>query len=54
MQVQLDEEEMDTLNTIINVLLYDDKHTAQLKYYNPETLKHIDSLLQTARENYYD
>lgn len=54
MQVQLDEEEMDTLNTIINVLLYD-KHTAQLKYYyNPETLKHIDSLLQTARENYYD
>lgn len=53
MQVQLDEEEMDTLNTIINVLLYD-KHTALLKYYNPETLKHIDSLLQTARENYYD
>lgn len=54
MQVQLDEEEMDTLNTIINVLLYD-KHTAQLKYYyNPEILKHIDSLLQTARENYYD
>lgn len=53
MQVQLDEEEMDTLNTIINVLLYGE-HTAQLKYYNPETLKHIDSSLQTARENYYD
>lgn len=53
MQVQLDEEEMDTLNAIINVLLYG-KHTAQLKYYNSETLKHIDSLLQTARENYYD
>lgn len=53
MQVQLDEEEMDTLNAIINVLLYG-KHTVQLKYYNPETLKHIDSLLQTARENYYD
>ena len=53
MQVQLDEEEMDTLNAIINVLLYG-KHTAQLKYYNPETLKHIDSLLQAARENYYD
>ena len=52
MQVQLDEEEMDTHNAI-NVLLYG-KHTAQLKYYNPETLKHIDSLLQTARENYYD
>lgn len=53
MQVQLDEEEMDTLNAIINVLMYG-KHTPQLKYYNPETLKHIDSLLQTARENYYD
>ena len=53
MQVQLDEEEMDALNAIINLLLYG-KHTAQAKYYDTETLKHIDSVLQSARENYYD
>ena len=53
MQVQLDEEEIDTLNAIICVLLYGE-HVAQAKYYDTETLKHIDSALQIARENYYD
>lgn len=53
MQVQLDEEEMDTLNAIIYVLLYGE-HVAKAKYYDTETLKHIDSVLESARENYYD
>ena len=53
MQVQLDEEEIETLNAIIYVLLYGE-HVAQAKYYDTETLKRIDSVLESARENYYD